>query len=228
MRNARRMMRREASKGGFTLIEVLAVVTLLGILLAATLPAFRSAHHKAMRDEARSIALELASAAMEFRNVYGKWPCEDDVRAAHASVLVAGDEADLASCGMSCDIDIGEAVKTLSAADGTRDVNPRAIVFLELPTRCLYSDATDTTPCPRDPWGRPFVMLFSRPVVNSDGYGSVMSRIENGVTFKIASQKGEFTIESPDDAVAFSWGDVSTSGGNGTDATSVVGSWGAR
>lgn len=199
---------------------------LLGILLAATLPAFRSAHRKAMRDEATSMAMDLATASMEFRTAYGRWPCEGGVREETASVLVVGDKDDLDACGMSCDIGITDVVKALSAAKGTQGENPRSVVFLELPSSRLYGDGADE-PCPRDPWGRPFVMLFSRPVANLKGNGSTLSRIENGLSFKVNSSRAKFWVESPDDAVAFSWGDPLAPGSSGNEEN-VVGSWGMR
>ena len=57
--------------GAFTLIEVLTVISLLTVLLLATLPAFRSARTNAQRHAAASEAMEIASAALEFRRVYG-------------------------------------------------------------------------------------------------------------------------------------------------------------
>lgn len=213
--------------GGFTLIEILAVVMLLGILLAATLPAFRSAHRKAMRDEAASVAMDLATASMEFRTAYGRWPCEGGVGASSSTVLVVGDKDDLDACGMSCDIGIAGVVKALSAADGTQRDNPRSVVFLELPSSRLAATGDADGPCPRDPWGRPFVMLFSRPVANQSGSGSTLSRIENGLSFAVNSSRASFMVESPDDAAAFSWGDPLAAGNPGDEAD-VVGSWGMR
>ena len=73
----------------FTLIEVLTVISLLTVLLLATLPAFRSARSSAQRHEAASEAMEIASAALEFRRVYGSWPCEEDAGNPQSVLLTA-------------------------------------------------------------------------------------------------------------------------------------------
>ena len=73
----------------FTLIEVLTVISLLTVLLLATLPAFRSARTNAQRNAAASEAMEIASAALEFRRVYGSWPCEEEAEGG-GTTLTAG------------------------------------------------------------------------------------------------------------------------------------------
>ena len=125
----------------FTLIEVLTVIALLTVLLLATLPAFRSARTTAQRHAAASEAMEIASATLEFRRIYGSWPCEEEAKG-HDTVITAGrarQEGENAAGFDSYDLDIGKVVHVLIGDDDPeyRIYNPRALQFLELSRSCL-------------------------------------------------------------------------------------------
>lgn len=200
---------------GFTLIEILAAIMILSVLIAATLPAMRAASRQAKRNLATSDAMELANAALEFRGVYGAWPCESQSANVNGSVIVACASNDIPKC----DIDLADVVDALLGD------NPRKMAFLELPSRC-YSKASGDR-YPRDPWGNAFVMLLSRQILSRDSLETSRSRAENGIEFSGTSSHGEsFHINCPDDAVVFSWGERFSPESLDTDA--VVGSWSAR
>ena len=217
--------------GAFTLIEVLTVISLLTVLLLATLPAFRSARTNAQRHAAASEAMEIASAALEFRRVYGSWPCEEEAEGG-GNTLSAGRKRNPGENWPSFDsynLDIGKVVHVLLGDDASefRLYNPRAIQFLELSRNCLRTNRNDTVAYPYDPWGQPYVLVMSRPIQHSDDADSDVSRIEGGLAFDINEGGSTYTIETPDDAVAFSWGDPMMIT-NKAAPTRIVGSWSNR
>ena len=92
---------RTGKEAAFSLIEVLSVIALLTVLLLATLPAFRTARSSAQRNTAASEAMEIASAALEFRRVYGVWPCEEEAVNTRAPIRAAPNAAAIALCSLS-------------------------------------------------------------------------------------------------------------------------------
>ena len=220
---------RTGKEAAFSLIEVLSVIALLTVLLLATLPAFRTARSSAQRNTAASEAMEIASAALEFRRVYGAWPCEEEAEGA-GTLLTAGKEENGRGLG-TYDLDIGKVVHVLLGDDDAsyRQYNPRAIPFLELPRSCLHTNQGDTVAYPYDPWGRPYVLLMSRTVQRRGKSSSDVNRIEGGITFELSELGESYGIDTPDDAVAFSWGDPTLAAGNGTNGPPrIVGSWSLR
>ena len=215
----------------FTLIEVLTVISLLTVLLLATLPAFRSARTNAQRNAAASEAMEIASAALEFRRVYGSWPCEEEAKGG-GTTLTAGREMKAGESGPginSYDLDIGKVVHVLLGDDDPdyRSFNPRTIQFLELSRTCLRTNHNDAIAYPYDPWGQPYVLVMSRPVQHRDNTGSDVTRIEGGLAFTNDKGGTPCQFETPDDAAAFSWGDPMMIT-NKAAPYRIVGSWSTR
>jgi prepilin-type N-terminal cleavage/methylation domain-containing protein len=62
---------------GFTLLELLVVVAIIGILAAILLPATQGMRQRAQQREAEVTAMTLANALRTFRTEYGYWPCKD-------------------------------------------------------------------------------------------------------------------------------------------------------
>ncbi len=215
----------------FTLIEVLTVIALLTVLLLATLPAFRSARTTAQRHAAASEAMEIASATLEFRRIYGSWPCEEEAEG-RGTTLTAGRKKKAGESGPgfdAYDLDIGKVVHVLLGEDAReyRSFNPRGIQFLELSRSCLRTNHNDTVAYPYDPWGRPYILVMSRAVQNRGQSNANVNRIEGGLAFDIHDGGSTYTIETPDDAVVFSWGDP-TMITNKAAPTRIVGSWSTR
>ena len=61
-------------RGGFTLIEMLAVIVLIGILMAAAGFSIRKANELSKNTKAEAECRELVNALLEYRNIYQKWP----------------------------------------------------------------------------------------------------------------------------------------------------------
>lgn len=215
----------------FTLIEVLTVITLLTVLLLATLPAFRSARTNAQRHDAATEAMEIASAALEFRRVYGSWPCEEEAKDG-GTTLTAGPKDGSGDYGPKLgeyNLDIGKVVNVLLGEDSAecRPYNPRAIQFLELSHSCLRTNHNDTIAYPYDPWGRPYILVMARAVQKAGRSSANVNRIEGGLSFDIHEGGTTYTVETPDDAVVFSWGDPMMIT-NKAAPTRIVGSWSTR
>ena len=215
----------------FTLIEVLTVISMLTVLLLATLPAYRSARTNAQRHAAASEAMEIASAALEFRRVYGSWPCEEEAEDG-GTTLTAGPKDGSGDYGPKLgeyNLDIGKVVNVLLGEDSSecRPFNPRAIQFLELSLSCLRTNHNDTISYPYDPWGRPYILVMSRAVQKRGHSGANVNRIEGGLAFDIPEGGSKYTVETPDDAVVFSWGDPMMIT-NKAAPTRIVGSWSTR
>ncbi len=68
-------------KSGFTLLEILVVVVIIGILVSLLLPSVTMLKNAAKRKQARIKALAFVSAVTKYRTEYGKYPgqTQDDV-----------------------------------------------------------------------------------------------------------------------------------------------------
>ena len=67
-------------KSGFTLVEMLAVVVLIAILMAAAGMSVRKANQIAKNAKAEAECRELVNAILEYRSVYGEWPGGDSAK----------------------------------------------------------------------------------------------------------------------------------------------------
>ena len=92
--------------GGFTLIEMLSVIVLIGILMSAAGFSIRKANELSRNTKAEAECRELVNALLEYRGIYQKWP--DDAS--------------------------GEQEATASLLEPLTDPkkNPRGLVFLNL------------------------------------------------------------------------------------------------
>ena len=98
------------SRSGFTLVEMLAVIVLIGILMTAAGMSVRKANEIAKKTKAEAECRELVNALLEYRSVYGKWPGGGASGEVEASVSF---------------------LKPLIDA-GDKQGNPRGVVFLNL------------------------------------------------------------------------------------------------
>lgn len=76
MRSPRRNShsQRRPCRAGFTVIELLVVITVIGILVALTLPAVQQAREAARRTQCRNNLKQISLAVLEFENTYGAFP----------------------------------------------------------------------------------------------------------------------------------------------------------
>ena len=68
---------RRSRRTGFTLVEMLAVIVLIGILMMAAGMSIRKAQHLARVTKAEAECRELVNALLEYRAVYHDWPMGD-------------------------------------------------------------------------------------------------------------------------------------------------------
>ena len=180
------------------------MITMLTVLLLATLPAYRSARTSAQRHAAAAEAMEIASATLEFRRVYGSWPCEEEAEKG-GTTLTAGPRDGSGDYGPKLgeyDLDIGKVIQVL-----------------------LGEDSSEFRPY--NPWGRPYILVMARAMQKAGRSGADVNRIEGGLDFDIHEGGSTYAVETPDDAVVFSWGDPMMIT-NKAAPTRIVGSWSTR
>ncbi len=68
---------RVAAERGFTLIELMTVVLIIGILVGILLPALRGTKRQAMKKRATENAMTLTTAITMYKYDRGDWPCPD-------------------------------------------------------------------------------------------------------------------------------------------------------
>jgi len=73
---------RKQQHNGFTLIELMIVVAIIGILAALAIPAYQNYTVRAQVTEGLSLATEWKLAVAEFYNNNGTWPAQTDLSAA--------------------------------------------------------------------------------------------------------------------------------------------------
>jgi type II secretory pathway pseudopilin PulG len=129
----------------FTLIEVLVVITIIIILMAFLLPAFRGVQNQAKRTQAKNDLTQIVTAVNAYYTEYGKYP-----------VTTQGDDTQAIFKADNSDV-----MYTLRAiafgANASDALNPRKIVFISPPD---VKDPTNpragvaSTGIYYDPWGK--------------------------------------------------------------------------
>jgi prepilin-type N-terminal cleavage/methylation domain-containing protein len=127
--------------GGFTLVELLVVITIIAILMGLLFPAFRGVQDQAKRTQAKNDLTQIVTAVNAFYTEYGKYPLATD------------------DTPISNNKDLMTELRGLATASQ----NPKQIVFLSPP------DAKDLTN-PRsgigsdgqlhDPWGNSYFITI--------------------------------------------------------------------
>lgn len=86
---------------GFTLIELMIVVAIIGILAAIALPAYQDYTRRAHFSEGLSIAAGAKSAVSEYWATEGKWPSTNASAGLASSTEISGNAVDSVAVGKS-------------------------------------------------------------------------------------------------------------------------------
>lgn len=96
-------------KKGFTLIELIVVIAILGILAAVLIPKFTSFTDDARKNSAKSEAKTCQTAVSSYYAKYGKWPTS-----------ATADVTNLKECGLPGAVTIGGTAPSITATtDGS-------------------------------------------------------------------------------------------------------------
>ena len=170
-----------AKTRAFTLIELLAVIGIIGILAALLFPAIKLALQKAEIAQAQNDIKNIESAVKSFYVEYGKWPNgngapNDFAYGAFGTGVYAPVHPSALGQSGYCEnhwlMDTLQAIQdtttlcgnggTLSGNPTAAPVNSRGIIFINIPTKSLKPSTDNPNPAApqwfdyADPWGNPY------------------------------------------------------------------------
>lgn len=148
-------MRHPSSRHGFTLVELLVVIAVIGILMAITIPGAGSVMNSMKKTSARADANIVRTILADYHAAYNHWPSWEGAKDALKEGGVAETDATWVRI-MRCDTEDDKVTGTYRAH------NPRLISFWQCDTNKLVDGAF----C--DPWGNPY-----RYQLDIDGDGTI-------------------------------------------------------
>ena len=84
------MAKKNKNNGGFTLIEVLVVVLIIGILTSVALPQYQNAVEKSRMQEGLQLAATFRDAQMVFYDTYNRYATLAEIEALDVSMPFSG------------------------------------------------------------------------------------------------------------------------------------------
>ena len=139
--------RRRQTGGGFTLVELLVVISILGVLMALLFPTINVVRNSANKAKASAVIQSLCTAAKSYNNEYGKWP------------EPANDQDFVLTFNGLMNPQTGQKITSGQAAND----NPRAIQFMELKAKDVMIPGAGSSQSPLafyDPWSMPYAYCF--------------------------------------------------------------------
>lgn len=176
----------------FTLVEILVVVSIIGLLAGLALPAVQGALNSAKKGKAKAEMQSIITALKSYQNEYGRMP---DINALGGSA--ERDNLDQGNDGWFGTNTSRNLFLMLSGSNvPAQNQNPRQIVFLELPP-------TSTNGVFFDPWGRQYVVKYDGSGNNIVEYYGNKNGIALIISFGKNGQQEDPANAKSDDVYSF-------------------------
>jgi type II secretory pathway pseudopilin PulG len=154
------MQRSRIGRGGWTLIELLLVITCIAILIGISYPAFISILERARKTQAANDMSQIVTAVNAYYTDYGRYPI--DPAAGAINVIYGGTGATYTNANLF------DVLRNMTTNPLTATLNPRAIIFIQPSISKTGTkggiDASTTSPTFGawfDPWGSQYYVAIN-------------------------------------------------------------------